>query len=852
MSEGQIRIRGRETTTTAELGIRHQANGAHQTLSAQEDLQAIAQQQKTVAQATAQIQSAVKTYNENRIAQYEQEKAQIAQILTAQMSPEEQEAFKQKSDSEKEQYYKQHSTTYHQLDQQADSWGTGGANSRAVNAATTALTGILGGQSVSQVAVNTASPYAAQAIGATFSEHGSLPNGWAWLLSHGALGALNAKVNGGNAVSGAVSAAAAEAVMSAAAKELFGEKALVNGKLDVSRLTQEDKEKLSAVGALVGAASGYAVGGDTANAQVGGVVAQNAVENNYLTQKDLIDYKKEIKQKCGIQDKECMHDLIAKLKQTNEENRKKLESACAGNKNSPECLTHKELARAGLMEANKALFIQDNIGESILNIDDNIATQRVPTVIVKGKSTVTELTGFSVKEYATSENLNDIVYAESNRGNAQAIQAALNNHTVNDGLIDKVATNSLNEANPSIWDDSNLAVDTTINIGKSTVTNTIGKIKTGINDTIDNVKTLYINLTERPKETIVQWWGDTKETGKNVKDFVVDMATNPTVREEASDSVFENIDNQIQKGKYNLDLLKMGNPNEVEDIVNDTTSDAIIGGIKAAVGGAVAKAGGAVIGGITKDMPKKVNHDKKAQADSDDVKSNIATNKIARETSNFDIEHQKRTEHNAKLTTTQDGNLSVTHGLSYDAKKELDGIRAFLVENKNNPNQVSYINSKRGEPDEISIATASVITKDGTSINYLAVSGPSWSGHAPDKVIINGKEYQILRDEATITKVINGKNEDVKILPNRFNPDNNQENGNHAEKKIMSHITQQNQNGVNIDSIQLNIQNTSRSKQGACYACGGQDGTGGTIQDFKELNQDLKIHIEHGSTGIKP
>ena len=34
-------------------------------------------------------------------------------------------------------------------------------------------------------------------------------------------------------------------------------------------------------------------------------------------------------------------------------------------------------------------------------------------------------------------------------------------------------------------------------------------------------------------------------------------------------------------------------------------------------------------------------------------------------------------------------------------------------------------------------------------------------------------------------------------------------NGNHAEKKIMSHITQQNQNSTNIDSIQLNIQNTS-------------------------------------------
>ena len=34
---------------------------------------------------------------------------------------------------------------------------------------------------------------------------------------------------------------------------------------------------LSAVGALVGAASGYAVGGDTANAQVGGVVENNSL-----------------------------------------------------------------------------------------------------------------------------------------------------------------------------------------------------------------------------------------------------------------------------------------------------------------------------------------------------------------------------------------------------------------------------------------------------------------------------------------------------------------------------------------------------------------------------------------------
>ena len=77
-------------------------------------------------------------------------------------------------------------------------------------------------------------------------------------------------------------------------------------------------------------------------------------------------------------------------------------------------------------------------------------------------------------------------------------------------------------------------------------------------------------------------------------------------------------------------------------------------------------------------------------------------------------------------------------------------------------------------------------------------------------------------------------------------------NGNHAEKKIMSHISQQNQNVTNIDSIQLNIQNTSQQSQGACYSCGGQDGMGGTIGDFRNLNKDLKIHIEHGSTNTSP
>ena len=76
-------------------------------------------------------------------------------------------------------------------------------------------------------------------------------------------------------------------------------------------------------------------------------------------------------------------------------------------------------------------------------------------------------------------------------------------------------------------------------------------------------------------------------------------------------------------------------------------------------------------------------------------------------------------------------------------------------------------------------------------------------------------------------------------------------NGNHAEKKLMSHITQKNQNS-NISNVKINIQNTSKQSQGACYGCGGDNAMGGSISDFKNLNKNIKIRIEHGSTNTSP
>ena len=211
-----------------------------------------------------------------------------------------------------------------------------------------------------------------------------------------------------------------------------------------------------------------------------------------------------------------------------------------------------------------------------------------------------------------------------------------------------------------------------------------------------------------------------------------------------------------------------------------------------------------------------------------------------------DIENLARVKHNSKLKTTFDGKLSVTHGLSYDAKKELDEIRAFLVENKKEKSPfINNHGSHRGDPNKISIATATVTTKDGTTTHLLAVSGKSWSGNAPDNVMIKDKVYQLIREEAYTGRIINGQAE--KILLDRINPYNNQYNANHAEKKLMGYITQLNQNN-NINRVNINIQNTSKFNQGVCYGCGGSNTMEGSIGDFKDLNPNISIHIEHGST----
>ena len=274
LSEGDIRIGGERTSAQA-LGIRTQLDGANESVAALPDLQRLLQRQRTVSQASADIIGAAQTYSSNRAKEAERQKQQAEHD------------FRQAEARGDTVAQAEASARIKQAEQTKQEWGVGGSKNRALQAVTTVLTGSLGGQSGLQVASNTLAPYAATLIGDTFGQNGSHPNKAAQLLSHAILGAALAYSNGGDPAAGAASGAGAEAAAMVLTRTLYGEEAAKRPDL----LPEQDKERIrtlsSAVAAVVGGVSGSRDGGGNAvdvltNAQVGGVVGRNAVENNAL------------------------------------------------------------------------------------------------------------------------------------------------------------------------------------------------------------------------------------------------------------------------------------------------------------------------------------------------------------------------------------------------------------------------------------------------------------------------------------------------------------------------------------------------------------------------------------------
>ncbi|HFX6252853.1 TPA: VENN motif pre-toxin domain-containing protein, partial [Acinetobacter baumannii] len=142
--------------------------------------------------------------------------------------------------------------------------------------------GALGGQTDLQVAANTLAPYAANMIGEKFG-HGEDKNKAAQLASHAILGATLAYLNGGNPAAGGSAAVASEAAADYFANQYNDGKTAINpetGKFDANLLPENVKSGIRDLTAAIGAVVGGTVGDSASNAQLAGVIGQNAVENN--------------------------------------------------------------------------------------------------------------------------------------------------------------------------------------------------------------------------------------------------------------------------------------------------------------------------------------------------------------------------------------------------------------------------------------------------------------------------------------------------------------------------------------------------------------------------------------------
>ena len=305
LSEGNITI-GDQATSARALGIQTDLQNAHRSAEAVPDLQNLLDKQQTVAQSTAVIHSAVATYSGNRAkaAAEELEKQQAAyEGRLKEQNDGSYEQYAGKSDSERLSM-RLGNAKYAQAYQEARSWGVGGSKSRALSAAETLITGALGGQGDLQLAANTLAPYAAAAIGKRFG-HGENKNEAAQAIGHFMLGAALAYANGADPLAGGSAAVAAERAAEYLAKQYDdGRTAIdpITGKFNPNLLPEHIKEEIKAqtgaVASVVGAAGGSLNGSGSTNgnsnalfnAQVGGVLGQNAVENNLLNNEDRKKY----------------------------------------------------------------------------------------------------------------------------------------------------------------------------------------------------------------------------------------------------------------------------------------------------------------------------------------------------------------------------------------------------------------------------------------------------------------------------------------------------------------------------------------------------------------------------------
>ena len=262
VSEGTLEIRDTQNQQQDVANLNRDVEHAHEALSPifdQEKEQRRLREVQAIAEIGSQVMDVVRTEGQikaNRAGKAELERKGIHEPVAG------------ASDEDREAYRTALVNTKAYKDAMAP-YGTGGDYQRVAQAVTAALQGLAGGN-INGAIAGAAAPYVANTIKQVLGD-----NDTARVMAHAVLGAVVAHAQGNSAGAGAAGAVTGELIAGVIIKQLYGD-------VEPQDLTEEQKQKVSALSTLASGLARAVVGGDAANAVAGAESGKNAVENNFL------------------------------------------------------------------------------------------------------------------------------------------------------------------------------------------------------------------------------------------------------------------------------------------------------------------------------------------------------------------------------------------------------------------------------------------------------------------------------------------------------------------------------------------------------------------------------------------
>ncbi|EKN4841141.1 VENN motif pre-toxin domain-containing protein, partial [Yersinia enterocolitica] len=290
---------------------------------------------------------------------------------------------------------------------------------QSVQAATAAIQGLAGASA----------PYLAEVIHNMTTD----ANGKVNLMAHAVLGAVMAQVNGNSALAGASGAVMGEYI----AQKMYPG-------INREDLTEEQRQTISALGTLAAGLAGGLVGDSSSSAVAGAQAGKNAVENNFLSDKDIKTFTEKYAAAKTDAEKE---QLVADLKKLDADQQKqalstgisiadqkaeleKLKQLAA----SPDCTRQcRELTNYSISQlepvVNNTQLHKDNLTKAVL-----ASTIIALTLEQSGKtSEKAPATGTTSASKSTSA-IDDIIKGEGQA--AKGATDATNSKTINNRILD--------------------------------------------------------------------------------------------------------------------------------------------------------------------------------------------------------------------------------------------------------------------------------------------------------------------------------------------------------------------------------------------------------------------------------